>query len=68
MYDFIANESIHKYLLDVPKTLVGNKGSRYVDHVPSAILYLHEGYQKVVIHIDVKAKNVLLVSELYRRI
>ncbi|GKV05885.1 hypothetical protein SLEP1_g17837 [Rubroshorea leprosula] len=69
VYDFMANGSLDKFLFDEPK-IVLNWEQRYkiIKGVASGLLYLHEGYEQVVIHRDVKASNVLLDSELNGRL
>ncbi|KAF3449104.1 hypothetical protein FNV43_RR09828 [Rhamnella rubrinervis] len=69
VYDFMANASLDKFLFDEPK-MVLNWEQRFniIKGVASGLLYLHEGYEQVVIHRDVKASNVLLDSELNGRL
>ncbi|XP_061371886.1 L-type lectin-domain containing receptor kinase S.4-like [Gastrolobium bilobum] len=69
VYDFMANGSLDKYLFDEPEIIL-SWGQRFkiIKDVASALLYLHEGYEQVVIHRDVKASNVLLDSELNGRL
>ncbi|XP_022143733.1 L-type lectin-domain containing receptor kinase S.4-like [Momordica charantia] len=69
VYEFMANGSLDKYLFDDPKsTLNWEQRFRVLKGVASALLYLHEGYERVVIHRDVKASNVLLDGELKGRL
>ncbi|XP_030529023.1 L-type lectin-domain containing receptor kinase S.4-like [Rhodamnia argentea] len=71
VYEYMANGSLDRYLFDVPKpkaTLVWEQRFRIVKGVASGLLYLHEGYEQVVIHRDVKASNVLLDDELNGRL
>lgn len=69
VYDFMANGSLDSFLFDQPKTVL-NWEQRFnvIKGVASGLLYLHEGYEQVVIHRDVKASNVLLDSELNGRL
>lgn len=65
VYDFMANGSLDKYLFDEPKIVLNwEQRFKIIKGVASALLYLHEGYEQVVIHRDVKASNVLLDFEL----
>ncbi|KAF3448887.1 hypothetical protein FNV43_RR09603 [Rhamnella rubrinervis] len=69
VYDYMPNGSLEKYLYDQPKTTL-NWNQRFVviKGVASALFYLHEGWEQVVIHRDVKASNVLLDSEFNARL
>ncbi|RDX61540.1 L-type lectin-domain containing receptor kinase S.4, partial [Mucuna pruriens] len=65
VYDFMANGSLDKYLFEGPKMVLSwEHRFKIIKGVASALLYLHEGYEQVVIHRDVKASNVLLDFEL----
>ncbi|XP_027337629.1 L-type lectin-domain containing receptor kinase S.4-like [Abrus precatorius] len=69
VYDFMANGSLDKYLFDEPETILSwEQRFKVIKDVASALLYLHEGYEQVVIHRDVKASNVLLDGELNGRL
>ncbi|XP_060674476.1 L-type lectin-domain containing receptor kinase S.4-like [Ziziphus jujuba] len=69
VYDFMANGSLDKFLFDEPKTILDwEQRFKIIKGVASGLLYLHEGYEQVVIHRDVKASNVLLDSELNGRL
>ncbi|KAK7286771.1 hypothetical protein RJT34_22000 [Clitoria ternatea] len=69
VYDFMANGSLDKYLFDEPETILSwEQRYKIIKDVASALLYLHEGYEQVVIHRDVKASNVLLDGELNGRL
>ncbi|CAN1848586.1 L-type lectin-domain containing receptor kinase S.4 [Linum perenne] len=61
----MPNDSLDTFLFDEPKT-VSNWVQRFkiIKDVASGLLYLHEGYEQVVIHRDVKASNVLLDGEM----
>ncbi|CAN1332127.1 L-type lectin-domain containing receptor kinase S.4, partial [Linum perenne] len=65
VYEFMPNDSLDTFLFDEPKT-VSNWVQRFkiIKDVASGLLYLHEGYEQVVIHRDVKASNVLLDGEM----
>ncbi len=69
VYDFMANGSLDNSLFDEPKTILSwEQRFTIIKGVASGLLYLHEGYEQVVIHRDVKASNVLLDSELNGRL
>ncbi|XP_052730537.1 L-type lectin-domain containing receptor kinase S.4-like, partial [Vigna angularis] len=69
VYGFMANGSLDKYLFDEPKIILSwEQRFKVVKDVASTLLYMHEGYEQVVIHRDVKASNVLLDGELNVRL
>ncbi|KAL4375954.1 hypothetical protein GQ457_02G041410 [Hibiscus cannabinus] len=69
VYDFMANGSLDKFLFDEPKTILNwDQRFRIIKGVASGLLYLHEGYEQIAIHRDVKASNVLLDDELNARL
>ncbi|XP_022746697.1 L-type lectin-domain containing receptor kinase IV.1-like [Durio zibethinus] len=69
VYDYMPNGSLDKYLHDQPKvTLNWGQRFRVIKGVASGLFYLHEEWEQVVIHRDVKASNVLLDGELNGRL
>lgn len=69
VYDFMANGSLDKFMFDEPKMILNwEQRFKIIKGVASGLLYLHEGYEQIVIHRDVKASNVLLDSELNGRL
>ncbi|XP_059462186.1 L-type lectin-domain containing receptor kinase IV.1-like isoform X2 [Corylus avellana] len=69
VYDYMPNRSLDKYLFDQPKvTLSWSQRFRVIKGVASGLFYLHEEWEQVVIHRDVKASNVLLDGELNARL
>ncbi|GLT89552.1 hypothetical protein SLE2022_075300 [Rubroshorea leprosula] len=69
VYDYMPNGSLDKYLYGQPNvTLNWRQRFRVIKGVASALLYLHEEWEQVVIHRDVKASNVLLDGELNGRL
>uniref|UniRef100_A0A2P2L662 non-specific serine/threonine protein kinase n=1 Tax=Rhizophora mucronata TaxID=61149 RepID=A0A2P2L662_RHIMU len=69
VYDYMPNGSLDKYLYDQPKvTLNWSQRFRVIKGVASGLFYLHEEWEQVVIHRDVKASNVLLDGELNGRL
>ncbi|PKH47940.1 hypothetical protein CRG98_050393 [Punica granatum] len=69
VYDYMPNGSLDKYLFNQPKvTLNWTQRFRVIKGVASGLLYLHEGWDQVVIHRDIKASNILLDAELNGRL
>ncbi|XP_043703038.1 L-type lectin-domain containing receptor kinase S.4 [Telopea speciosissima] len=69
VYDYMPNGSLDKYLFDQPKsTLSWEQRFKIIKGVASGLLYLHEEWEQVVIHRDVKASNVLLDGEMNGRL
>ncbi|CAL4921850.1 unnamed protein product [Urochloa decumbens] len=69
VYDHMPNGSLDKYLYDQDKaTLDWGQRFKVIKGVASGLLYLHEDWEKVVIHRDIKASNVLLDAEMNGRL
>ncbi|GAB2276490.1 hypothetical protein Dimus_011213 [Dionaea muscipula] len=69
VYDYMPNGSLDKHLFDEPKVVLSwDQRFNIVKGVASGLYYLHEGWDRVVIHRDVKASNVLLDGELNGRL
>ncbi|KAJ4704632.1 Receptor lectin kinase [Melia azedarach] len=69
VYDYMPNGSLDKYLYGQPKiTLNWRQRFRVIKGVALGLLYLHEEWEQVVVHRDVKASNVLLDAELNGRL
>ncbi|KAJ6362989.1 hypothetical protein OIU77_030104 [Salix suchowensis] len=69
VYDYMPNGSLDKYLFDQPEvTLNWSQRFRVIKGVASGLFYLHEEWEQVVIHRDVKASNVLLDGEFNGRL
>ncbi|CAN6807708.1 unnamed protein product [Brassica oleracea] len=69
VYDFMPNGSLDKYLYNTPEvTLNWKQRIKVILGVASGLFYLHEEWEQVVIHRDVKASNVLLDGELNGRL
>lgn len=65
VYEYMPNGSLDKLLYDKPRCALNwNQRFRVIKGVASALVYLHEEWEQVVIHRDVKASNVLLDNEL----
>jgi serine/threonine protein kinase len=69
VYDYMANGSLDRYLHDqqVP-TLSWHERYKVIKGVAASLLYLHEDWEQVVIHRDIKASNVLLDHEMSGRL
>jgi serine/threonine protein kinase len=69
VYDYMENGSLDKYLYNknVPAL---NWTQRYwiIKGIASSLLYLHEDWEQVVIHRDIKASNVLLDRQMNGRL
>ncbi|KAL0847966.1 hypothetical protein Bca101_021213 [Brassica carinata] len=69
VYDYMPNGSLDKYLYNNPETTLDWKQrSKIVKGVASGLFYLHEEWEQVVIHRDVKASNVLLDADFNGRL
>jgi serine/threonine protein kinase len=69
VYDYMPNGSLEKYLYGGHEThLDWAQRFRIVKGVASGLLYIHEDWEQVVIHRDVKASNVLLDGEMNARL
>jgi serine/threonine protein kinase len=69
VYDYMPNGSLDKFLYNNEKSnLNWIQRFRILRGVAAGLLYLHEDWEQVVIHRDVKASNVLLDSELNGRL
>ncbi|XP_058209128.1 L-type lectin-domain containing receptor kinase IV.1-like [Rhododendron vialii] len=69
VYDYMPNGSLDRFLYDQPSvTLSWQERFRVIKGVASGLLYLHEEWEQVVVHRDVKASNVLLDGEMNGRL
>ncbi|XP_015696758.1 L-type lectin-domain containing receptor kinase SIT2-like [Oryza brachyantha] len=70
VYNYMSNGSLDKYLHDVDgrSTLDWTRRFQIIKDVARGLLYLHEKWEKVVIHRDIKASNVLLDDEMNGRL
>ncbi|XP_020256324.1 L-type lectin-domain containing receptor kinase IV.1-like isoform X2 [Asparagus officinalis] len=65
VYDLMENGSLDKFLYGRKKpTINWTQRFQIIKGVASGLLYLHEDWEKVVLHRDIKASNVLLDREL----
>ncbi|XP_010262573.1 PREDICTED: L-type lectin-domain containing receptor kinase IV.2-like [Nelumbo nucifera] len=69
VYDYMPNGSLDKFLFNQSKATL-NWGQRFhvIKGVASGLFYLHEGWEQVVVHRDVKSSNVLLDNEFNARL
>lgn len=65
VYDFMTNGSLDRFLFEGKEPSL-NWGQRFkiIKDVAAGLLYLHEGWEQLVIHRDIKASNVLLDDSL----
>jgi hypothetical protein len=69
VYDYMSNGSLDKFLYGNENTnLNWLQRFRILKGVASGLLYLHEEWEQVVLHRDIKASNVLLDVELNGRL
>ncbi|XP_024626002.1 L-type lectin-domain containing receptor kinase IV.1 isoform X2 [Medicago truncatula] len=69
VYDYMPNGSLDNYLFNQPKVRLNwSQRFRIIKGIASGVVYLHEEWEKVVIHRDIKASNVLLDSEFNSRL
>ncbi|XP_059647101.1 L-type lectin-domain containing receptor kinase IV.1-like [Cornus florida] len=69
VYDYMPNGSLDKCLYDQPEfTLNWSQRFRVIKGVASGLVYLHEEWEQVVVHRDIKASNVLLDGEFNGRL
>ncbi|RCV09405.1 hypothetical protein SETIT_2G025400v2 [Setaria italica] len=71
VYDYMSNGSLDKYLYseeDGLTTLDWAQRFRIIKGVASGLHFLHERWEKVVIHRDIKTSNVLLDKEMNGRL
>lgn len=69
VYDYMRNGSLDTYLHELPEiTINWEQRFEIIKGVASGLFYLHEQCEKVVIHRDVKASNVLLDDEFNGRL
>jgi hypothetical protein len=69
VYEFMPNGSLDKHLFDEPQSIVSwEQRFKIIKGVASGLLYLHEGWEKTVVHRDIKAGNILLDSQFNARL
>ncbi|KMT07384.1 hypothetical protein BVRB_6g150100 [Beta vulgaris subsp. vulgaris] len=70
VYEYMPNGSLDKFLFgtDDKSVLCWSWRFKIIQGVASALIYLHEEWEQVVLHRDVKASNVLLDAEMNARL
>jgi len=69
VYDYMPNGSLDKYLYDKAKPVLDwEQRFRIIKGVASSLLYLHEDWEQLVVHRDIKASNVLLDGDMNGRL
>ncbi|KAK1299843.1 L-type lectin-domain containing receptor kinase IV.1 [Acorus calamus] len=69
VYDYMSNGSLDNFLFNPNKPLLSwSQRFRIIKGVASGLLYLHEGWEQLVVHRDVKSSNVLLDGEMNGRL
>jgi hypothetical protein len=69
VYDYMPSGSLDKYLFHQPTLTLGwSQRFGIIKGVASGLFYLHEEWEQVVVHRDVKASNVMLDGELNARL
>ncbi|BAB09772.1 receptor-like protein kinase-like protein [Arabidopsis thaliana] len=70
VYDYMPNGSLDDYLFNKNKLkdLTWSQRVNIIKGVASALLYLHEEWEQVVLHRDIKASNILLDADLNGRL
>lgn len=70
VYNYMPNGSLDKYLHCEEHRVILNWVQRFrvIKGIATGLLYLHEKWEKIVIHRDIKASNVLLDGEMNGRL
>lgn len=72
VYDYMSNGSLDKYLYGSSSSgttrLDWAQRFKIIKGVASGLLYIHEDFEQVIIHRDVKASNVLVDAEMNGRL
>nr|XP_043605975.1 L-type lectin-domain containing receptor kinase S.1 [Erigeron canadensis] len=69
VYDYMPNGSLNTWIFDKPKSVLGWEGRKKVlADVAEGLNYLHNGWEQVVVHRDIKSSNVLLDLDMRGRL
>ncbi|KAG1355343.1 L-type lectin-domain containing receptor kinase IV.2 [Cocos nucifera] len=69
VYEFMPNGSLDKFLFNQPQFMLSwEQRFQIIKGVASALYYLHEGWEQVVVHRDIKASNILLDDQMNGRL
>lgn len=69
VYDYMPNASLDRFLFEKPISVLSwEQRFNIIKGVASGIFYLHEQYEQIVIHRDIKASNVLLDADMNGRV
>jgi serine/threonine protein kinase len=70
VYNYMPNGSLDKYIHCEGNTAILNWPQRFrvIKGISTGLLYLHDKWEKIVIHRDIKASNVLLDGEMNGRL
>uniref|UniRef100_A0A0D9VF35 non-specific serine/threonine protein kinase n=1 Tax=Leersia perrieri TaxID=77586 RepID=A0A0D9VF35_9ORYZ len=70
VYDYMPNGSLDRYLYSHDDKLFLSWDQRFtiIKGIASGLLYLHEEWEKIVVHRDIKSSNVLLDNEMNARL
>ncbi|CAL9047112.1 unnamed protein product, partial [Musa banksii] len=70
VYDFMPNGSLDTFLYDHDKSqqLSWNHRFKILKDIAFGLLYLHEEWEQVVVHRDIKSNNVLLDADMNARL
>ncbi|XP_059067520.1 L-type lectin-domain containing receptor kinase IV.2-like [Cryptomeria japonica] len=68
IYDYISNGSLERNLYSPEMNLTWPQRHKILTDVAGGLLYLHEQWDKCVVHRDIKSSNVLLDTDLNGRV
>uniref|UniRef100_A0A7N0TZT4 non-specific serine/threonine protein kinase n=1 Tax=Kalanchoe fedtschenkoi TaxID=63787 RepID=A0A7N0TZT4_KALFE len=69
VYDYMPNGSLNRWIFDKPTQILSWPGRlRVLSDVAEGLNYLHNGWDQVVIHRDIKSSNVLLDADMRGRL